>query len=412
MNGAHEKKIVAPPVQVIGAGLTEGHMCRHVYDVLRAADVLVAGRRMLARYAAHPAEKIEIAAPLSAVIEAIERDLILGLRVVVVADGDPLFFGIGRRLVEALGAERVRIHPGITALQAGAALLKLPWEDIPAVSLHGRDDWTPLWAALSRRPRVAVYTDPASMPAAIASRLLERGAGDFGMHVLENLHEPGERVGRYSLVEAAGLDFSPLNLVILERERGPELPLRLGLPDEKLAPDGMLTKAPVRAASLSALNLPANGTLWDLGAGSGAVSIEAAALMERGRVLAVERDPARMARIRENIRRTHAFSVEPVQGDMDEVIPSLPEPDRIFFGGGLSKDARALAPACARLRPGGILVANLVLLDGLTRAKGYLDGLGWDTDVTQITCCRSRPLAGDARLEGMNPVFILQGVKP
>lgn len=409
---ARNKSVTAPPVQVIGAGLTEGHMCRHVYDVMRSADVLVAGRRMLSRYVAHPAEKIEIASPLSDVFAAIERVLAIGLRVVVVADGDPLFFGIGRRLVEALGAERVRIHPGITALQAAAALLKMPWEDVPAVSLHGRDDWTPLWAALTRRPRVAVYTDPTNTPAVVARRLLERGANDFAMHVLENLHEPEERVGRYGLADAASREFSSLNLIVLERERGPELPLRLGLPDELLAPDGLITKAPVRAASLSALALPEGGTLWDLGAGSGAVSIEAAAIMERGRVLAVERQPERMARIRENIRRTHAFRVEPVEGDMDEMIPGLPEPDRIFFGGGLSRDARSLGLACERLKPGGILAANLVLLDGLTRAKGYLDSLGWDVSVTQISCCRSQPLAGDARLEGMNPVFILRGVKP
>ncbi len=387
-------------------------MCRHVHDVVRKANVLVGGRRMLARYLAHPAEKIEISSPLSAVIAAIERDLSLNLHVVVLADGDPLFFGIGRRLVEALGADRVRIHPGITALQAAAARLKIPWEDIQAVSLHGRADWTPLFAALPRRSRVAVYTDATNTPAAIARRLLERGADAFAMHVLENLHEHEERVGRYALTEAAGLDFSPLNLVILECERAPELPLRLGLPDEALSPDGLITKAPVRAASLAALALPMDGTLWDLGAGSGALSIEAAALMERGRVFAVERDPGRMERIRENIRRTHAFSVEPVQGNMTEVIPSLPDPDRIFLGGGLSRDTRPLELACARLASGGFLVANLVLLDGLARAKAYLDSLGWETDVTQLSCCRSRPLAGDTRLEGMNPVFILRGMKP
>lgn len=387
-------------------------MCRHVYDVVRKANVLVGGRRMLARYLAHPADKIEIVSPLSTVIEAIERDLSLGLHVVVLADGDPLFFGIGRRLVEALGPDKVRIHPGITALQAAAARLKIPWEDIPAVSLHGRADWTPLFAALPRRSRVAVYTDATNTPAAIARRLLERGAEAFAMHVLENLHEHDERMGRYSLIEAASLTFSPLNLVILECERAPELPLRLGLPDEILSPDGLITKAPVRAASLAALALPMGGTLWDLGAGSGAVSIEAAALMERGRILAVERDAGRMERIRANIRRTHAFSVEPVLGDMAEVIPNLPDPDRIFFGGGLSRDTHPLELACARLVPGGILVANLVLLDGLSRAKASLVSLGWETEVTQLACCRSRPLVGDMRLEGMNPVFILRAMKP
>ncbi|EGJ50227.1 bifunctional cobalt-precorrin-7 (C(5))-methyltransferase/cobalt-precorrin-6B (C(15))-methyltransferase [Desulfocurvibacter africanus] len=412
MQEAHATPSPQPPVEIIGAGLTEGHMCRHVYDVVRKANVLVGGRRMLARYLGHPAQKIEIVSPLSAVIEAIERNQSLSLHVVVLADGDPLFFGIGRRLVEALGADKVRIHPGITALQAAAARLKIAWEDIPAVSLHGRSDWIPLFAALSRRPRVAVYTDATNTPAAIARRLLERGAEAFGMHVLENLHEPDERVGRYTLTEAASLDFAPLNLVILECERAPELPLRLGLPEESLSPGGLITKAPVRAASLAALSLPADGTLWDLGAGSGAVSIEAAVLMERGRILAVERDAGRMERIRENIRRTHAFSVEPVQGDMTEAMASLPDPDRVFFGGGLSRDTRPLELACARLVSGGILVANLVLLDGLSRAKAYLDSLGWETDVTQLSCCRSKPLAGDMRLEGLNPVFILRGVKP
>ena len=151
--------------------------------------------------------------------------------IVVLADGDPGFFGIGRVLIRSLGEENVQIHPNVTTLQSAAARLKKPWEDAKAVSLHGRKDVWPLFRALVKNDLVGVFTDPIHHPGRIAEELLQRGVDRFRMHVFENLGAGDEQIRSISLEEARGGSFSPLTFIILERTHGPEIQLRLGLDD-------------------------------------------------------------------------------------------------------------------------------------------------------------------------------------
>ena len=161
----------------------------------------------------------------------------------LLADGDPLFFGIGKRLIHDLGRERVTLHPNVTTLQAAAARMKIPWHDMPTVSLHGREDILPLLTALAKNDSVAVYTDPDFHPARLAEDLLGRGIDTFEMQVFEDLGMASERVGRFILKDAAKTAFSKLNFVILERTGAPEVPLTLGLDDDLyLHQKGLITK--------------------------------------------------------------------------------------------------------------------------------------------------------------------------
>jgi precorrin-6Y C5,15-methyltransferase (decarboxylating) len=320
-------------------------------------------------------------------------------------------------------------------------------------------------ALLSGSP-VFVLTDPGTTPRALAAWMLERGLAGFRMHVLENLYcTPDGEIGvaqRWSLDLAEAVEreetaesSSGQRVVYLEpvqEGRAGEARTRkswpFGLADAALAKEGgVMTKAPVRAAALAALGMEAGHCVWDLGAGSGAVSLEAARLVWRGQVFAVERDTNRLALIRENRRTCGAANLEIVAGTMPLCLPSypghgkadakgvqerrqtpdapareedsleaaLPRPHRIFLGGGLggNPDAAALIlrKAWRALLPGGRLVAACVLLSSLERCRAILTDLGATPGVTCLQASSGVPLARDMRLAASDPVFLVTGEK-
>ena len=401
------------PIQVVGLGVDSEALPDLHSGVIDGAEVLVGGKRQLVMFEDHPAVKIAITAPLESVFADIAAHDGAGRDIVVLADGDPLFFGIGTRLVDEFGPDGVHFYPNITSLQAAAARAKVPWQEVVCVSLHGRDDYVPLYNALRMRNWVAILTDDRNIPAAIAQRLLDKGAEWFSMWVFENLGSEDEHFDRYPLAKAATKSFSRLNLVLLERKGNPEQPLALGTMDDAYISDkGLITKWPVRAAGLAALRLAPDNVLWDLGAGSGSLGIEACALLQAGEVYAVERNGNRVGMIRENRKRFGALALEVVHGTLPACLKELPDPHRIFIGGGLGKDGAQLDVVCPRLRPGGRLVVHCVLLGTLERCRRYLAEQGWAVDITMIQSSVSVPLAGDLRMEGQNPVYIIAAEKP
>jgi precorrin-6Y C5,15-methyltransferase (decarboxylating) len=252
-----------------------------------------------------------------------------------------------------------------------------------------------------------VYTGPGGTPGDIARLLVEQGLEEARLWVFEDMAGEGENLRQLSAAQAAGLEFAALNLGLAEV---PE-PSRLlpGLSDEAM-PSGLHTKWPVRACSLAGLRLHAGARLWDVGAGSGAVAIEASARLPRGSVWAVERHPDRVAAMRQNIRAAKAWQVRVVCGQAPQALAGLPQPDRIFLGGGL--DQGLLPELCSSLAPGGRLVANVVLLSSLNRCLETFRELGWAAEVSQVQASVAKPLAGDLRLTAQNPVFILAADKP
>jgi precorrin-6B C5,15-methyltransferase / cobalt-precorrin-6B C5,C15-methyltransferase len=399
-------------IHVIGLGMGPSGPDPSYAKRIEAAPVLVGGDRLLTRFPDHAGARIRIKSPLSDVIERIRSEL-ASHEVVVLADGDPGFFGIGRRLVEAFGRDAVELYPNVTTLQWAAARLKIPWDDITVVSLHGRREMQSLLNTLVQNDRVGVFTDADRDPARVAADLVHRGVDAFHMYVLEDLCTGSEKMGRFLLEEAAEKTFSPLNFIILERTKMPEVPLRLGLDDDLYVHEkGLITKREIRAASLCALGIGPTHTVWDLGAGCGSLAMESSLLASDGRVLAVEKDPGRVRLVRENIRRTGAYGVEAIHGEMPECLGSLPDPDRVFVGGGMARDRTVLEAAAQRLQPGGRVVLNLVLMGSLCRTMGYFREHKWDVSVTQIQVSRSTTTAGDQRLEALNPVYIVSAQKP
>lgn len=443
-----------PPVTVIGCGLRGTPLPSGHAAALAQAQVLAGGARLLDSFPEHPGQRIVIGAALDAALQAMDACRTRGLRVAVLADGDPLFFGIGARLAGHFGPDALRVLPAASCLQQAAARLALPWQDARCVSLHGRNDYRPLASALRRAQHegvpVCVLTDGHNKPGAIARFLIERGVTGLRLHAFADMGSPDERHVTIALshdtsgtdARAAGagergepdqlgqLDQLGGNCTVLLVPRAapapsPHAPIGqsalpvLGIPDQDFAVQArLITKWPVRAAGLAALRIAPGHTVWDLGAGSGAVSVEAAALARDGLVVAVERDPARVALIEQNRRRFRAPNLHVVHAELPDCLDELPDPDRIFMGGGLSGNGHSpqsdplLDAVCRRLPPGGRLVVHCVLLGTLERVRAALVRHRWPAEVACIQASEAVPLLGDLRLAAMNPVFIVAATRP
>jgi precorrin-6Y C5,15-methyltransferase (decarboxylating) len=395
------------PVTVLGLGMSPADLTPAARERLLGAEILAGGRRLLDYFPDHPAEKVVLERQVAATLRELASRL-GSRRLVILASGDPNFYGVGPLAVEIFGRERVEILPNLTAVQAAAARLQVAWQDARVVSLHGRSA-RELGPALAAAGKLFVYTDPKNSPAAIARELLARGAAGARMAVLENLGQPDERLGWYTPAEAQGLVFAPLNLVYVERPE-PGAALHLGLPEEALAHEaGLLTKLEVRAVALALLRLLPGQTLWDVGAGSGSVGLEAGLLAPGLTVYAVERRPERLAQIETNRDRFGAVWLLPVEGEAPEVLAALPDPDRVFVGGGGRELADILTAAAARLKPGGRMVVAATLLRSLETARQVLGREGLRPEVVQVQVSRGRPLAGDTYLTAANPVWLIAG---
>jgi len=394
-------------VYVVGIG-DDGpaSLPERVRACIDGATLLCGGERHLALFPDHPAERFVIRSNLDALVERL-AGAGADERPVVLASGDPCFYGIGPLLAERLGRERVRIEPHVSSVQLAFARLGESWQDARVFSAHGRP-LAPLVPLALASPKAAFLTDERNTPAAIASALLDAGHPDCAAHVFEHVGGATERHTVCRLTELPGQAFAALNvLVLLRPEATRALGQSFGLPESCYTHrGGQITKAEVRAVSLSKLRLFPGAVVWDVGAGCGSVSVEAAALCAGGRVYAVERDPAQLALLEENVARA-STAVAVVPGEAPRALAGLPDPDGVFLGGSGGHLAAVLACATDHLHPGGRLVANFATFEHLGEALGWLRGRGWTCETVQLSVARGSDVAGLTRLAALHPVFIL-----
>jgi precorrin-6Y C5,15-methyltransferase (decarboxylating) len=401
-------------VNIIGMGMGPQDLTENHLGIIEQADVLVGGRRLLDFFKKSTARKKTISKDIDAVVEYVRKKM-KDHRVVVLASGDPLFYGIGATLTKALGAEKVVVHPNISTVAAAFSRIKEPWSDVCIISLHGKKNNTKLLAALERDDCVAVLTDPRQNPTWLAQLLLDKGLPDFQICVLENIGAAGERFKWYSLNQAAVKAFTSPNLVVLKRgAEKSEIKQRthLGMPDGWFAHQaGLITKSEVRAVSLSKMQLLPKHTMWDLGAGSGAVSIEASAILNKGRIFAIEKNPQRIELIKQNIQRFKVKNLKVKKAILPQGLKNLPAPDRIFIGGGGKELGSIVKSAAHHLKKNGIIVINTVLVPSLEIASKTLRQLGFETEIIQIQINRGSEMPWGQRFEAQNPVWIIKGFR-
>ncbi|MGW0765149.1 precorrin-6y C5,15-methyltransferase (decarboxylating) subunit CbiE [Streptomyces sp. NPDC002676] len=387
-------------------------------DVLAGAALVVGGRRHLE--AAGLPEGVEhvVLGPLAPALDVIAEYVGKELPVVVLASGDPGFFGIVRVLAERFGAGRLDVRPGVSSVATAFARLGLPWDDAVVVSAHGRDLRTAVNVCRAR-PKVAVLTGPGSGPAELGAGL---AGHDRVLVVASALGDPErERVERVTPAEAAARDWGTAVSVVLcldeDRALGavrtvagaPQPPAQWALEEGEFAHrDSMITKFEVRALALARLAPRLGDLVWDVGAGSGSVAVECARL--GAAVVAVEKAPDGVERIRANAR-AHDVDVRVLNGEAPDALSGLADdPDAVFVGGG-GRDLPAIVTACARRARRSVVVA-MAALDRVPAAREALTSAGFTCDGVLLQASRLAPLPGDVtRLAATNPVFLLWGVR-
>ena len=347
--------------------------------------------------------------------------------VVVLASGDPLWFGLGRILCDRIGAERLRFHPAPTSLQLAFSRIGRPWQDADWVSLHGRDPEI-LASTLQKRPAaLAVLTDPNQGGAGTVQQML-RSSGleaSTDLWLCENLGHPDERVQLIAPHAALPTDLQPLLIALLiAREPAAPDPHQLplfGLDDglylQHSDHPGLMTKREVRIQLLAELALPPQGVLWDLGAGTGSVGLEALRLRPGLQLLAVERRAGGAQLIQRNAQRLGVSPAAVLEADANTVLngglPSqLSQPDRVLLGGGGAQRERLLQEVLTRLRCGGVVVIPLASIEALASVRPLLENAGLAVRVQQLQAWRGQPLGDGTRLAPMNPTLIVTGTKP
>jgi precorrin-6Y C5,15-methyltransferase (decarboxylating) len=402
------------PVAIIGMGLSPEDLTARHLRIIESADILVGGQRVLDCFKETSARKQVIDKNIAKAVKFI-RDQMATRSVVVLASGDPLFFGIGSILIKALGPDNVDIYPNVSSVAAAFARIKESWSQVKVMSLHGRKNGEAILRALKKGKTVAVFTDPTNNPARIAKRLIAADFAHTKMCVLESLGSSTERFGWYHLEQACKMTFSEPNLLILKRisgQGGIKKAVHLGIPDQYFEHEkGLITKSEIRAVSLAKLQLGPGQILWDLGAGSGSVSIEASVLVRDGQVIAVEKNEKRITQIRSNIDQFKVTNVDVVQAVLPEGLGDLPPPDRIFIGGGGQNFKEILKEAVSFLRANGIVVINTVLMPNVFAATQTLETLGFKTSMVQVQVHHSRKMPWAERLEAQNPVWIISGFR-
>jgi precorrin-6B C5,15-methyltransferase / cobalt-precorrin-6B C5,C15-methyltransferase len=379
-------------------GYDGGPLPQRAVDRLGTASLVAGGRRHLT--AVRPPERalrVEIG-DLTAALDQIE----VADDVVVLASGDPGFFGILRALRERGHAPEV--IPAVSSVAGAFARIGLPWDDAVVVSAHGRDPRTAVNACRAM-PKVAVLTSPDFGPAELGAAL---AGWRRRLCVAERLGAPGERITWCTPAEAAAGWADPNIVLCLGEGTAAPRPVHNQPAAPPAGPEaeyrhraGMITKWEVRAVALSRLRPTLGMLVWDVGAGSGSVGIECA--VRHAAVIAIDRDPAACELIRQN-----SASVRVVEGSAPEAFEGLPDPDAVFVGGG---GLDALSGALSRTPD--VVVATYAAVDRAARARGLLADAGYAVEGVQLSSSRFADLPdGSFRLEAQNPVFLLAGRVP
>jgi precorrin-6B C5,15-methyltransferase / cobalt-precorrin-6B C5,C15-methyltransferase len=326
---------------------------------INSTEVIVGSLRLLNFLPKIKAERLEWPQPFSTVVEQIKP--LAGRNTTILATGDPMNYGVVRKLLEFIPFEEMTVIPHVSAFALAASRMGWSLPDCDTLTLHGRDAAN-LEAFIQPEAKLIVLTADATTIPEIARRLEERGFGQSKITVLENLGGERERVSDY----APSTDYSPLNTVAINcvASHHAKIYSRLaGLPDDAFVHDGQLTKREVRAATLAALAPAPDQLLWDIGAGCGSIAIEWMRSTRGCEAIACEHNPERLKMIAENADALGAPRLKIISGKAPDALKDAPAPHAVFIGGGVG-NAGVFETAWEKLKPGGRLVANVVTIEG------------------------------------------------
>lgn len=374
------------PITVIGIG-EDGYdgLSPVARAALARASVIFGGKRHLALLPG------DIGGDKRAWISPFEDNLALIAAMrdrgpVVLASGDPMFFGVGNTLIDHFGSGSISVIPHPSSISLLCARLGRALADCDVITLHGRP-LAGLAARLRPRGQIIALSQDGETVRHVAALLKDRGYGDSPITVCERLGGAAEKITSHTATQWGGdkSAIDPLNILMIDLVAGPKAQIwgqTGGLPDDAFIHDGMITKSHVRAISLASLSPWKGAVLWDLGAGCGSVAIEW--MRAGGDAFAIERDASRCAMMRQNADHLGVPGLHILQGDIADKLPDLPTPDAIFVGGGITTPD--LMRACwDRLPPHGRLVANAVTLQGDRELLSFQNEFGGTLSRLQVS---------------------------
>ena len=400
-------------VTIIGAGPGNPDLLsRAALDAIDIADVVIGAHRALVGIDVPP-DVVRCELVKTADIVAALTDAASWQRAVVVMTGDVGLFSGARRLVEALsgGAQvDVRIIPGISSASYLAARLARPWQDWRFASAHGVA--CDIVAEAERAGELFLVTSGGEDPSRLSGELVQAGFGDARVTVAERLSYPDERITCATASEIAGQTFDDLNVMLIEFAGGAASSrwpyASSGIPDELfIRGDVPMTKLEVRAVALAKLRLTATDTVWDVGAGTGSVSIEAALVARAGSVWAVERNAAGVRLIRENADAFGCGNVHAVPGVAPKALAKLPVPDAVFVGGSAG-ELPSIVEAALEKNSQVRLCVPCVTVETLTEACALLSGSRFKGfEACQVSAARAEAVGSHHLMKAQNPVFLV-----
>ena len=373
---------------------------------LRQADLILGARRLLAVLPAGCTENRAAAYRPDEVAELLQTSG--AENAVLVYSGDTGFYSGASAMMkklEALGV-RARVLPGLSSIQLLAAALGRPWQGWNLVSAHGRT-CDPVAECMQGRPTFFL-TGGSEDPATLCAQLVAEGFGDMQAVVGQCLGTPEEKLFRGSVKELAAGRFNSLSVLLVEAAE--VLPRRApGLPDEAFERgDVPMTKQEVRAAVLAKLAVRPEDILWDVGAGTGSVSVELALAAPRGRVYAVECRPEGCALIKANREKFRTRNLVLVEGLAPAALSDLPAPDAVFIGGSKGSLA-AIVDAALDKNPDARICVSAIALESLSAAVAALTAKGRTVQVSQIAVSRAKAVGGLHLMMAQNPIYLITG---
>lgn len=409
---------MASRIHIVGIG-DDGlqGLTGHARQLIDQAEVLIGTTAMLSQLSDSNADQVTVGGDLDELKQTIIK--LPNRSTVMLASGDPLFYGIARYLTDAFGKERFEVVPHVSSMQLAFARVKESWDDAYLTNL-ATQSLDRVVDSIRTAERVGLFTTEEISPAVVAEALLDRRIDYFTVYVCENLGTPDETVTQGDLSSIREQSFAPMNVMVLVRRQGAaDRPSgsgsrRLfGNPDDLFLQSrpkrGLLTPSEVRCIALAELDLTANSTVWDVGAGSGSLAIEAASIASRGKVFAIEMDAEDYGLMIENAKMFDVPGLVPVHGQAPEAWADLPDPDAIFVGGSGRMVPDLVAAALGRLADGGRIVVNVSSPDNLVAVQEKIDRAGLRSDVRMINIARGQYQLDRVRFDALNPTFLVLG---
>lgn len=381
-------------------------------DIINDADLLIGGERHLNLFPSFLREKLVIKGNLAEISDRLEGENSES-KVVILASGDPLFYGVATYFVNKLGKEKIEIYPHLSSIQLAFAKIGESWHDAFFESLHGRTI-KGLAQRIDGKRKVAILTDTENSPSSIAKYLISFGFTEYKMYVAEDLGSSNEKISSWELTEVIEKTFSPLNVILLCSNSECDKKWKLGIEDDEFyqrKPEkGLITKKEVRVLSLAEMNLSSHHTVWDVGTGSGSISVGATKLAPFGKVYAIEKTDCNLENITNNMQKFRAdFTI--IHGSAPEALFDLPNPDVVFIGGSGGNLTEIIKYSSERLNANGRIVVNAVMLETLNETLTVFKKLGMNVKTTLVQVSRSKPILDCTRFDSLNPIYIITAEK-